>query len=147
MNSPLALPRWYKRVEHGFLSDVPIIGAHARLHREVCAQLRHRRPRCLVEWRDPIRLAALVSVAPIVKEYGRWPNTLFLPNDPCDLLFWKWDNQLMRAEAMMVILDEWRVPSEALDDVGTLLLGTLIDRLIDESDFLSDSDKPECCTP
>jgi len=48
-------------------------------------------------------------VIEIVLEYFSWPTGLFIPQDPCDIVFWDISMELRCSEALMVISDRFKI--------------------------------------
>ena len=101
-----------------------------RVHRNVCGQLKSRSIGCLRLWGGEVdRFHILCFLLPIVKEYGRWPNCYFMPDDPCEILFFDPTSELLAAEAVCKIHEELSLPADMLDDLDALTYGELVDRL------------------
>lgn len=119
-------PNQYDRL----LSDVPVLGLNARVHRNICGQLKSRSIACFGLWGEDVDcFHTLCFLSPIVKEYGRWPNCYFIPDDPCAILFFDPTSVLLAAEAVCKIHEELSLPAEMLDDLDALTYGDLVDRL------------------
>ena len=119
---------------------VPIFGPQARLHRDLCVQLRARSVGCLKEWgEEPRRKALANDVSQIMSSLLDWPNPLFLPRDPFEVLCWdhsaytiddlRVDSALMAIEKLLGMPPEdefWR-------QARALTFGDVIDRLMARS--------------
>ncbi len=117
-----------------FFQDMPIIGINKRAHRHICAQLDSRCAACLRAWGDdPEVLRLLLVVAPLVREYMRWPSAHFMPDDPCDILFFDPTMELRSAEAMMSIGDALNLNDSVSEGLfkgfETMSFGELLGRL------------------
>jgi len=110
--------------------DLPMVGADSRAHRAIAKQLRARHIQCLDNWGAQVAIyQVLCVVSPVVKEYGEWPNTLFLPDDPCDILFWDPSMELKTVEAMNVLERDLSIPADIFDDLIQIKYGELISRI------------------
>lgn len=83
-------PEWKAVVERAFLLGVPVIGPQEAVRRSLCAQLAPRTPECWGEWGSDERRVALARfMARELGEYcGEWPNPVFVPDDPLELVAW-----------------------------------------------------------
>ncbi len=71
-------------------------------------------------------------VSSVVREYLSWDDILFVPEDPCEIVFWEpaaLVTELVAEEAMTVIARQFCFPKEGLFDVGRITYGELITRL------------------
>jgi hypothetical protein len=127
-----------------FLRDIPVVGLHARTYRHICRQLRERSASDLKGWGDdPVIYRCLCCVSPVVMKYFRWPNPLFIPDDPCAILLW--DPRILdpgSGEDTTHTLEKLlALPQYFLwDDFESLVYLELIRRIIRESRILCDAD-------
>ncbi len=146
---PLRWPDIFlKRTPLGsFFADVPGIGLYARTYRHVCRQLRERSASVLKAWGDdPVIHRCLSCVSPVVMKYFRWPNAIFMPDDPCAILFW--DPRILdpgSGEDTTHALEELLAlpPYFLWDDFESLVYLQLINRIIRESSILCDEEMRE----
>lgn len=70
-------------------------------------QLLQRDAACLQMWEavPRIDMKLVRDVSGIIREYMFWPNDLFIPDDPCEILFHDPTVDLRNVEAMGVIED------------------------------------------
>ncbi len=88
---------------------------------------------CLEVWgRDPERLRVRDTVSGIIQEYLFWPNRVYLPEDPCEILFFDPTVDLRNAEAWLVLEDTFHLPPDYTmgKNQYTWTLGKLIDRIL-----------------
>jgi hypothetical protein len=88
--SPLQFPRqWPDMRRRSFLLGFPLIGPQAGAYQDICAQLQQRTPDCWSLWgAADARVKAAQFVAKTLGEAVEWPNPIFVPEDPFELLFW-----------------------------------------------------------
>lgn len=125
----LCWPNSFKRATafQQFFRDVPIIGLDARAHAFICRQLIGRSPDCSRVWDSDARSAkCLKELLRIISDVYCWPNDLFLPEDPCEIVFWCPRNDLKTAEAMMRISEKFELHDQFLDDFQRLSFGELV---------------------
>jgi hypothetical protein len=114
-----------------FLGDIPFFGLRARTLRNINQQLMRRSINVFELWGDNIdTYKCLCCVSPIVKEYFFWRNTLFIPDDPCEILFWDPSTELRFGTALSMLGDLFSFPKTFWDDLGELKYGELINRII-----------------
>lgn len=110
------------------LLGIPVIGPQAGAYRDICAQLALRTPECWSLWgTDEARVKAAQFVAKTLGEAVEWPNPVFIPDDPCELLFWDHKScaidDLSLVGALVEIETYFNVsPSE--EELDTLAAGT-----------------------
>jgi hypothetical protein len=115
-----------------FLRGVPLVGPDARAHRAISRMLkRDRRVDCLLEWgTDPKTYCVVAVCSCIIREYFNWPNVLFLPDDPCQILFWNPSEDLHIEEATCVISETFQLRGDPFHDLSKITYGTLINRIV-----------------
>ncbi len=119
-----------------FLLGFPLIGPQAGAYRDICAQLEQRTPECWSLWGDDARLKAAQFVAGTLAEAVEWPNPIFIPEDPYELLFWDHKScaidDLSLVDAMMQIEEHFKVsPSEKqMETFETGTVGGYVDFLL-----------------
>ncbi len=122
-------PQWPDICRRSFLLGFPLIGPQAGAYDDICTQLSQRTPDCWSTWGpDKARLEAARFVARTVAEAVEWPNPIFVPDDPYDLVFWDHKScvvdDLSLIDALMEIDGHFHAnPSE--DEMGMLAAGTL----------------------
>ncbi|MFA5553113.1 MAG: hypothetical protein WDA68_00950 [Phycisphaerae bacterium] len=125
---PLKWPIEYKR---GFLADIPVIGSDFRLRKAFYRQLKSRSHETLELWGNNVNiLRCLCIVSPIAKECFNWPNTCFIPNDPCEILFWDPTIDWRDAAFINHIKKELSLSGNFWDDVNSLTYGQFIEKVI-----------------
>jgi len=132
---PLVLPDRYRspnRMQR-FLRDVPILGLWAQMRRHLCSVLRKRTKEALSEWSSSVDVhRCLCIVSPLVQEYFRWPNSYFVPNDPCEYLLWdiSWTG-LLDSEFMAVLTTKLSLPDDFFDGCDSMTYGQLIHKIVE----------------
>lgn len=111
-------------------ADIPIVGVNARRHRELVAILKRRGPEVLGLWGDDVeRLRFVCLISPILKEYGRWPNALFVPEDHMRVLLWDPTMELLDVEAIAVLGDQLAVSAEEIAELIDRCYGEFVDEI------------------
>ena len=106
-----------------FLAGFPLIGWDWRVHKLHCAQLKARDGSCLKLWGNRIEhLRLLCFLNPIIVEYGRWPNSFFIPDDPLDILF---------VEAELDVLTAIHHMNREIPAINEIFLDSLDSTLLD----------------
>jgi len=118
----LRQPKKIVRVFYG----MPLIGPDIRAYRRFRRQVAHRSPECLREWDDQnVGQACRNAIFDVLVEDMEWPKPLFLPSDPCSILFYdptidvKLGVALSKVESMV-----GRTINSA--ELGQMLLGDLV---------------------
>lgn len=136
--APLAWPPSWERCRPKsrftrFFVGVPFIGPQAGAFRFVCRQLASRNQSCLDLWgSDPLRSQLAAKVSAILKDYLRWPNSLFIPPDPFQIVGWDHTvysvDHLLVTEAFMVIEDKTgaKLSDSFFEDCWDLPYGNVI---------------------
>src|SRR4051794_13065460 len=108
-----------------FLADLPYFGLYARKRHEVVSQLEARDPALLDEsWKDhPSPSDQRNEIARLVQFHLGWPNTLYSPHDPCEILFW--DPDLATVELLCALDEKYGFR----EDPMPLLFGDLVRQL------------------
>jgi hypothetical protein len=107
----LAWPDWFLSpgILGRFLIDLPFVGVAARLRRHVSRTLSNRPATCLDLF---------------------WPNQLYIPHDPCGLLFFDPSIEMRNVEANLVLQDTYSLPEGFLDGLPEWSYGELLDRIV-----------------
>jgi hypothetical protein len=87
---PLSWPEWY--VKPSWLGRVmmgmPFVGPDRRAYRLFRQEVQSRPKVCVEYWpKDDVLMRTRVAIDEILVREMRWPVALFLPEDPCDILF------------------------------------------------------------
>lgn len=71
-----------------FCQDVPFIGIVSRRRRAVRRQLAARRKLGMASvWgEDNVKMMIASELAELVRNYCNWPNPIFIPQDPCEVV-------------------------------------------------------------
>ena len=87
---PLQFPRQWPDVRRrSLLLGFPLIGPQAGAYRDICNQLSSRTAECWALWGpDQARVQAAQFVATALAEAVEWPNPIFIPDDPYELVCW-----------------------------------------------------------
>jgi len=138
---PLAWPtEWLTRTWlDNFLMGIPLIGLDRRVLREFRLQLKQRDESVLRIWgAGPSVESTRCRLAALLQEYLRWPNTFFVPKDPCDILFWNPSSLcidgLEVTELLCVICEEFGIQEgqeeeDFLTRLSEMSFGELVSRL------------------
>ena len=135
---PLRLsPQWPDLRRRSLLVGFPLIGPQVGAYLDIRAQLAQRTPECWSLWGpDPARIEAAQYVAKTLAAAVEWPNPIFIPADPCELLFWDHKScaidDLSLVGAWVEIETHFNVnPSEKeLDTLGAGTFGGFVDYLL-----------------
>jgi hypothetical protein len=121
--SPTSTQRMFK--------DLPFVGLEKKVHDSICHQLELRSQICLSLWSD-YSISVLdirESVSQLIRDYFGWPNTLYIPEDPCDVLLWSPGDGMLSVEAMCVIQEKY----STCIDWESLKFGDLLYKLVHSS--------------
>ena len=110
-------------------TGLPIIGPDKAAKAKLDRQLSDREPLPVEVWSDERKHAIFKTIAQIIQEHCRWPNSNFVPEDPCEILFWNPSGDLRDVEAVLQILDHFRLPETLVDELRNMTLGDLVDRV------------------
>lgn len=132
--SPLYWPRvckeptWIQR----FLRGIPILGIDSVARRHICAQLALRDRSCLQLWPDNSELITTISfVFSKIQEWFRWPNDFYMPEDPCEILFWDSSLELRVEGALLELASRLHIPIDLLAEWMNGSLGDFVNRILD----------------
>ena len=82
-------PQWPDIRRRSLLLGIPLIGPQAGAYDHICQQLALRTADCWALWGpNEARVQAAQFVARTVGEEVEWPNPIFIPDDPFELVFW-----------------------------------------------------------
>jgi hypothetical protein len=131
---PLVLPDRYRspnRMQR-FLRDVPIFGLLAQMRRHFCSVLRNRTSAVVSEWGSSVEVnRCLCVVSPLVQAYFRWPNSYFIPDDPCKYLLWdtSWGG-LLDCEFMVELTEKLSLPDDFFECCDSMTYGQFIHKIV-----------------
>ena len=137
---PLDWPEDWKRPKRldTLLLGIPFIGPQHRTRQSICEQLRARDPGCLSLWEESVeRFRIARTVSAIVKDELNWPNDLFIPADPCEILFWDftayWVDDLKLLAVIQQLEDalHFHLKDETWESVFSYRFGELVDFLLE----------------
>lgn len=131
--APLQWPAWYLNANQSqrFLADIPFVGLYARVRRYVRREIANRSYRTMELWGTDIRRNRCVCiVSSIVMECLNWPNSFFVPDDLCELLFWDRSPELLSVEALCRIEKMLELPANIATPAAKLTYGDFIDRIV-----------------
>lgn len=132
-------PEWSGTGRHrGFLLGVPFVGKQEDVFRHIANQLIERTPDCLELWGSPGRRRTLAAVcAQAIKTGLGWPNALFIPEDPVEILLWDKTAYIVDHLIVPEILEKMeraagvpRQSDEWWESLSEHTFGSVIDRLI-----------------
>jgi len=88
--SPLNYPpKWKEVVRRSLLLGIPLVGPQRSVYKNLCQQLASRNADCWSLWGDDLkRLAVAKFVTKKLAEAASWPNAIFIPADPFELVAW-----------------------------------------------------------
>jgi hypothetical protein len=82
-------PKWKDVVSRALLLGIPLVGPQRSVYKNLCRQLAGRNADCWRAWGDdPKRLVIAKFVAGKFAEAAEWPNAIFIPADPFELIAW-----------------------------------------------------------
>ena len=101
-----------------FFEGFPWVTQVARTRRDLRRQLNRRSPSEVLEaWgEDPDTIKCLAYVASVIDKWMEWGSILFIPSDPCEILFWDTTTELRAEGAMQEIEKGFSLPPECLYD-------------------------------
>jgi len=111
--------------------DFPHFGIYAKARGDINNQLSQRSINCFRMWGSSIeRFYILCFMAPIMMEYFAWINCFFIPEDPCDVLFFDPSTEMLKEEAISKIIAGLKLSDDIpLVDLHKITYGDLVDRL------------------
>ncbi|MGI6099748.1 MAG: hypothetical protein GX174_13180 [Lentisphaerae bacterium] len=109
---------------------VPFIGFDHRVFRALVKKLASRDESVLKMWpSDPTLCRIRDDIAAwLAKTFG-WPNTLFHPDDPCAVLFWRPRSDLELSEMLLLLAERFGVSMEVFDRLDQMSFGQLVERI------------------
>lgn len=131
--TPLRWPAWYLDASQTqrFLADIPFLGLYARVRRQIRGEIAKRSYRTIELWGTDIRRNRCVCiVSPIVMDCLNWPNSFFVPDDLCELLFWDRSPELLSVEAIYRIEKTLDLPADIARLGAEATYGDFIDRIV-----------------
>lgn len=142
---PLRWPEYWKRPNRvdAFFRNVPIVGLNYRVFDEISMQLKDRTPKQFEHaWTNDTEIWKYRDwVSKVICDYLAWPCSLFFPTDPCEILFWTPNDDLLSAEALLVISEEYYLPSNFWDDFPNFTYKVLLEQIRS----VSKVECPDCC--
>ncbi|UCG31805.1 MAG: hypothetical protein JSU68_09060 [Phycisphaerales bacterium] len=114
-----------------FLKGMPFVGPDRRALRNIRRQMTRRSEADLGAWKCEERVAAVRDVVSrLIQECMEWPTCYFIPDDPCDILFFEPFGDLRDVDAVVAIDEQFNLPTETLDGYWHLSFGELVDRIV-----------------
>lgn len=133
-------PEWERVIGRHFLLGFPWFGADGHVRRSLLEQLAHRGPACWDLWGpEPRRRDAARFVSEAFGRAAGWPNPIFVPDDPLELVTFKphslLGDDLGLENAMLEIERHLGLVSGSgwQDFASGSTFGQLIDRLLERS--------------
>ena len=112
----------------------PLIGTQRSIYLDLLRQLRTRGPEDRTAWAEcPRDVAALADrVSEVLTEILGWPETsVFLPDDPADIVFWDRTGDLAGVEAIMAVEEELcvKMDDEFWENLSTMTYAEVLEKL------------------
>lgn len=122
---------WINQSLWGELSvGLPLVGLDKRVLRILHRQLSIRPSEALALWKnDPALMECRDRVSSLLQEYFYWPNNHFIPDDPCEILFWDPSSELRLAEAITVLTDAYPDKEDLLVGLQKMKYGQFVEAL------------------
>jgi hypothetical protein len=122
---------------------VSAVGSNRQVWRTLLEQARLRTPECLSLWQvytiEERELADRIST--VIYHSLQWPNPVFVPRDPFQILVWDYTGDLKTGETLCAIeksLGLLRLSDERWDDLLKCCLGDVVKVLVAEQHSRSD---------
>ena len=117
--------------KRSFLCGIPLVSREARARKDIKRQLALRDNSVLSAWApESALLDCHHRVAELIRGYFGWPNTHFLPDDPCELLFYCQESDMIVVEFLCVVDDEFGSDTDAVDDVYHMKYAEFLECLV-----------------
>jgi hypothetical protein len=109
---------------------MPVLGVNARAKRILASILagRTREEHMRVWSQQGVPYDRLQVVSSIIQQWLHWPNDLFIPEDPCAIVFWHPGFSLDSVGLMLELVEKHDVPLTLVDDLSNLNYGEFIIR-------------------
>ena len=112
------------------LRDFPVLGTISRCRRSVRRQLKMReRMFAAAGHREPDLDPLAREVAEVIRSHLGWPNSNFISEDPCALLFCAPPFGMQDVAALVEISERFHISDDELDDLDSLVFGELVQRI------------------
>ena len=119
---------------HWFLRGIGF-GLQGNIREDLFNQMRVRTAECLELWCDDKDTRAVRDlVCKAVQERFSWPESYFIPDDPCKFIFWP----LIHHEVSVVkdflrdLCDRFSLPRDALEDIRDLTFSQLVTKVVSQ---------------
>ncbi len=131
---PLRWPVYWSHpsIASTFFRDLPVIGINARAKKELNAVLACRTPDAhRAAWLHyAVEYDAIISISTIIKQWLNWYNALFIPEDPCQIIFWD-PSKAMKYEGLVLeLIEQHNLPSDLFDHLSELDYGSFVLRAL-----------------
>lgn len=121
-----------------FFLGAPFVGTERRIHKFICDQLRSRDETCLDGWgSEGDRREFALRCCALIRRALEWPNALFIPEDPVEILAWDRRSVVIDEFRTAVLVEELEkaagLPKQTdavWEEAGGLTLGQLVDWLL-----------------
>lgn len=114
-----------------FFQDVPFFGIKAFVKRFLDKRMKCRTKEILYLWPDNQQVIYTRDI--IIRfliDYSFWKYPLFHPSDPCDIVFWKPDENLEIAEIFIRLSQQFPLSLHFFDDLNKKTLLQLVDMIV-----------------
>lgn len=101
------------------LFNFSLFSKEEKEYRGIIKQLKNRDFYAISCW-DKELLNYFSVVSNIIREYMKWPNIFYLPEDSCAILFYDPSSSLLAVEALLVISDIFCLSDDVLDNYNSL---------------------------
>lgn len=130
-NSNMSMKPLFWNSEEGripsFFKDFPYFGEISRRRRAIASQLHNREWGCDVSfWKDANEKHIAVDLGEIIRRHCGWPNSCFLPDDPCDLLLTGSVDGLQGTCALLEISKKYHINDDDIEMLASSSFGDIV---------------------
>jgi hypothetical protein len=115
------------------MMGMPLFGFDRRLYVQFRRQVAERRRDAIAPWQQGSESLALrESVAAIIQREMRWPNSLFIDEDPCSILFFDPLHHMDSTRAILYI-EKAHGRNSILEKISQITFGMLVAALSEKT--------------
>ncbi len=97
---------------------MPLFGVNVRVKKILDRQMRKRTKDILFLWPDNEKITLVYNyIVNLLISFAFWKAPLFHPDDPCDIVFWKPNDDLDLVDVLFSLEDYYSLPSCVLNDI------------------------------